>query len=63
MTRTITIEIEEMPKTCFDCGFAKKEYCWAFCPFLTTCREDGTPTPIECPLKTKNKNKKYKFNN
>lgn len=62
MTRTITFEIEEIPTTCFICPFAKKEYCWATCPFLQSCREDGEPTPKNCPLKLKNKNKIYNFN-
>ena len=61
MTRTITIEIKEMPKTCFDCNFSKKVYCWASCPFLQTSREDGEPIPKDCPLKLKNKNKIYNF--
>ena len=60
--RTITIKIKEMPVTCFECGFAKKSYCWATCPFLSITREDGEPTPKECPLKLKNKNKIYNFN-
>lgn len=61
MTRTITIEIEEMPKTCFDCIFSKKVYFCASCPFLKTERIDGEPTPKDCPLKLKNKNKIYNF--
>lgn len=62
MTRTITFEIEGMPTTCFECPFAKIAYCWASCPFLQSCREDGEPTPKNCPLKLKNKNKIYNFN-
>lgn len=62
MIRTITIQMEDIPKTCFNCDFAKKKYCWAKCPFLQSCREDGEPTPKNCPLKLKNKNKIYNFN-
>lgn len=62
MTRTITIQMENKPRTCFDCDFAKKEFCWARCPFLQSCREDGEPTPKDCPLKLKNKDKIYNFN-
>jgi hypothetical protein len=61
MIRTITFELEKMPLTCFECNFAQKKYCWASCPFLETSREDGEPTPKDCPLKLKNKNKKYNF--
>lgn len=62
MTRTITIQMEDMPKTCFKCDFAKKEYYLASCPFLQSWRKDGELTPSNCPLKLKNKNKSYNFN-
>ena len=62
MFRTITIEMENAPKTCFECIFAKKRYCWAICPFLKTEIMDTKPTPKDCPLKLKNKNKSYNFN-
>lgn len=61
MVATINVEIEEMPRTCFDCPFSKTEYIWATCPFLQETREDNMATPKNCPLKAKNKGKKYTF--
>lgn len=61
MLRTITIEMEDFPTTCFNCDFAETSYCWAKCPFIDTVREDGQPLPKDCPLKAKNKNKIYKY--
>lgn len=61
MTRQITFNISEMPKTCFDCLFAARAYCYAACPFLNTVKEDGEKTPKDCPLKLKNVNKAYNF--
>ena len=46
----ITLNLNyEKPKTCFDCFFSKKEYCWATCMFLQTIREDGKKPPKTCP--------------
>ena len=61
IVRTINIEIERVPETCFDCPFSKKEYCWATCHFLQETREDGMAPSKNCPLKPKNRNKKYTF--
>ena len=61
MLKTINVEIESFPNTCFDCCFSVKKYYWAVCPFLNTTKEDGQPIPKECPLKEKNSKKTYKF--
>jgi hypothetical protein len=61
MVRTIQIEMDNFPTTCFDCDFSKKEYCWATCPFLNITTEDRQPTPSRCPLKKKNAKKVYKI--
>ena len=61
MTFTINFELEEEPNTCFDCPFSCKYYYFATCPFLKTLRKDGEYRPKNCPLKHKNKNKKYSF--
>jgi len=59
----INVQIDEEVRSCFDCPFAKKEYCYSTCPFLDPIyREDGEPIPKKCPLKNKNRNKIYKFN-
>lgn len=62
MKRSINVEIDEMPTTCFECLFAKKSYCWATCPFTSETKEDGEPTSKNCPLKKKNEDKIYNFN-
>ena len=61
MIRTINIEMGSFPTTCFECDFAKKEYCWATCPFLDITTEDMQPIPKNCPLKKKNKDKIYRL--
>jgi len=61
MIRTISVNLEEMPLTCFDCMFSSKEYFYATCPFLQCTIEDGAPTPKKCPLKKKNYNQIYTF--
>ena len=61
MVVTINLEMEEMPRTCLDCPFSKVEYYWATCPFLQETREDGMAPSKNCPLKAKNKGKKYTF--
>ena len=60
--QSINFELEEMPRTCFDCPFSKKSYCWATCPITLKTTEDGECLPKNCPFKKKNQNKIYHFN-
>jgi hypothetical protein len=62
MVYNLKINIDDEIKTCFDCPFSKKEWCWARCPFLNTMIEDERPRPKKCPLKKKNENLIYEFN-
>lgn len=59
--RTIKVEMDKKPTTCFNCPFSVKMWCYAHCPFLKACFEDGKRIPSDCPLTLKNKDKTYQF--